>query len=115
MRGSGTPVDRSRASCRLVPQGPAVALATATRAAATVVPRRPSVRIAPERASSCQAALTVVGESLSSSATRRIGGSWCPGARAPSRMARLHRGARPSGGGLVQPLLERGRHVHACL
>ncbi len=58
-------------------------------------PRRPSVRIVPARASSDHAALTVVGESPSSTATVRIGGSRSPAARAPSRTARLTALASP--------------------
>ncbi|HEU5045365.1 MAG TPA: hypothetical protein VFT75_14655 [Nocardioidaceae bacterium] len=62
---------------------------------ATVVPRRPSVRITPDRVSCDQAADTVVGESASSAATVRIGGSLVPGASARSETARLTAAARP--------------------
>src|SRR5690606_31697392 len=60
----------------------------------TVVPRRPSVATTPDRDSRPQAAETVVGESASSRATARIGGSLVPGFSAPSATALLTAVAR---------------------
>ena len=91
----------------LVLQRAAVAAGAVARSvSATVVPRRPSVRIVPDRASSAQPALTVVGDRSSAAATERIGGSRSPGASVPSRTARLTARATPLAPGSVEAVLE---------
>ncbi len=96
-RGSGTPVDRSSSNGRGAIERPPVA----RRARPACARRRPSragrrCGWRPSARSSAQAALTVVGRQLRSSATARIGGSCVPGGERRRRpIARPTALARP--------------------